>query len=123
MPHPAPDSEATDFRAASELRRAKGARFPRWAGRLAATDRSRIRDTAEIRSLPVPPVAWTLLPVAVRPAVIHAVAHCDYAQPGAPLTIPLFDHRLEIPSFATGSLAASFTSWAGSSTRAAASRE
>jgi predicted HTH transcriptional regulator len=39
---------------------------------------------------------WTLPPVAVREAVVNAVAHADYAQRGAPLRVALFDDRLEV---------------------------
>ena len=39
---------------------------------------------------------WSLPPVAVREAVINAVAHCDYAQAGAPIRLALFDDRLEV---------------------------
>ncbi|HXH06168.1 MAG TPA: helix-turn-helix domain-containing protein [Vicinamibacterales bacterium] len=90
------------------------------AGRFRGTDRSRILDRAEIRSHPVRAIEeaiafvqkhslhgaeigavrrkerWSLPPVAVREAVINAVAHADYAQRGAPLRIAIFDDRLEI---------------------------
>lgn len=39
---------------------------------------------------------WSLPPVAVREAVVNAVAHCDYAQKGAPIRLALFDNRLEV---------------------------
>ncbi len=39
---------------------------------------------------------WTLPPVAIREAVINAVAHADYAQRGAPLRVSIFDDRLEV---------------------------
>lgn len=39
---------------------------------------------------------WNLPPVAVRDAMINAVAHADYAQRGAPIRISIFDDRLEI---------------------------
>ena len=35
-------------------------------------------------------------PVAVREALVNAVAHTDYAQPGAPIRVALFDDRLEV---------------------------
>jgi predicted HTH transcriptional regulator len=38
----------------------------------------------------------SLPPVAVREAVINAVAHCDYSQAGAPIRVALFDDRLEV---------------------------
>jgi len=90
------------------------------AGRFRGTDRSRILDRTEIRSHPVRAIEeaiafvqkhglhgaeigavrrreqWSLPPVAVREAVINAVAHADYAQRGAPLRIAIFDDRLEV---------------------------
>ena len=90
------------------------------AGRFAGTDKSRIVDRAEIHSYPavaveeaiafvqkhslhgaeIGPVRrkerWNLPPVAVREAVINAVAHTDYAQRGAPLRLSIFDDRLEV---------------------------
>ena len=39
---------------------------------------------------------WNLPPVAVREAMINAVAHADYAQRSAPLRVSIFDDRLEI---------------------------
>ncbi len=98
-------------------------RFPdAWlhAGRFTGTDRSHIVDRVEIRSLPVRAVdeaiafvekhtmhgadigrmrrreRWSLPPIAVREAIINAVAHTDYAQRGAPLRLAIFDDRLEI---------------------------
>lgn len=89
-------------------------------GRFLGTDRSRIVDRDEIRSASVRAVEeaiafvqkhqlhgaeigavrrrerWSLPPVAVREAVINAVAHADYAQRGAPLRIAIFDDRLEV---------------------------
>jgi predicted HTH transcriptional regulator len=158
QPMPGLDSEALDFRAASEsfapvrrLGRAdletlrlvtadQGRKVPTvggmllfgldrerhfpdaWiqAGRFRGTDKSRIDDRAEIRSLPVRAIEealafvqkhalhgaeigavhrrerWNLPPVAVREAVINAVAHADYAQRGAPLRVSIFDDRLEV---------------------------
>jgi predicted HTH transcriptional regulator len=90
------------------------------AGRFAGTDRSRILDHVEIRSYPDRAIEeaiafvqkhslhgaeigavrrqerWNLPPVAVREAVINAVAHTDYAQRGAPLRISIFDDRMEV---------------------------
>lgn len=90
------------------------------AGRFNGTNKSRIADQREIRSLPVRAIEeaiafvekhstrqveigkvrrkerWNLPPVAVREAVINAVAHTDYAQRGAPIRISIFDDRLEI---------------------------
>ncbi len=160
QPMPDLDSEALDFRAASEsfagvrklvrrdlatLRlvtdhqgrmvptvggmllfgRDRDRQFPdAWiqVGRFAGADRSRILDSAEIRSLPVRAIEeaiafvekhslrgaeigrvrrkerWNLPPVAVREAVINAVAHADYAQSGAPIRVAIFDDRLEVES-------------------------
>jgi ATP-dependent DNA helicase RecG len=90
------------------------------AGRFAGTDRSRIVDRTEIRSLPASAIEdaigfvqkhalhgaeigsvrrrerWNLPPAAVREAVINAIAHADYAQRGAPVRVSIFDDRLEI---------------------------
>ncbi len=90
------------------------------AGLFEGKDRSRILDTAEIRSLPIRAVEetmtfikrntprrtiigevrrtdhWTYPPTAVREAVINAIVHADYSQRGAPLRISLFSDRLEI---------------------------
>ena len=152
------DSEALDFRAASELfapiralRRAdletlrlitvhQGRKAPTvggmllfgkdrerhfpdaWiqAGRFEGTNKSRITDRVEIRSHLVQAVEeaiafvqkhalhgaeigavrrterWNLPPVAVREAVVNAVAHADYAQRGAPIRVAIFDDRLEV---------------------------
>jgi predicted HTH transcriptional regulator len=89
-------------------------------GRFGGLDKSRIVDHAEIRALPVDAIAeaiafverhatrgadigrlrrterWNLPPVAVREAMINAVAHADYAQQGAPIRVSIFDDRLEI---------------------------
>lgn len=89
-------------------------------GRFDGIDKSRIIDRAEFRGLPVDAIEeaiafiekhslysadigrvrrtdrWNLPPVAVREAVINAVAHADYAQRGAPIRISIFDDRLEI---------------------------
>ena len=89
-------------------------------GRFAGTDKSRILDRAEIRSIPVRAVdeamafvqkhafqsaefgavrridTWNLPPEAVREAVINAVVHTDFAQRGAPIRISIFDDRLEV---------------------------
>ncbi len=158
QPMPELDSEALDFRAASEsfaairhLRRADletlrlvtpyhGHAVPTvggmllfgkdrlrffpdaWiqAGRFQGTDRSRIMDGTEIRSLPVVAIEeaiafiqkhalhgaeittirrrerWNLPPLAVREAIINAVTHADYSQHGAPIRIAIFADRLEV---------------------------
>jgi ATP-dependent DNA helicase RecG len=102
---------------------ARLARFPdAWiqAGRFAGRDRRRILDSTEVRSyLPaaaeeaivflqkhmtreavIGPVKrsdlWTVPFVAVREAIMNAIVHADYAQPGAPIRVALFDDRLEI---------------------------
>ena len=42
------------------------------------------------RDLPAVP------PVALREAIVNAVAHADYAQRGAPIRVAVFDDRIEI---------------------------
>lgn len=158
QPMPDLDSEALDFRAASEsfaavrklsrsdletLRlltihqgrkvptvggmllfgRDRDRHFPdAWiqAGRFGGTDKSRIIDSAEIRSYPVLAIEeaiaflhkhllhgaeigtvrrrerWNLPPLAVREAIINAVTHADYAQSGAPIRVSIFADRLEV---------------------------
>lgn len=90
------------------------------AGRFEGPDRSRILDSAEIKSLPVPAVEetiafvrrnisreavigavrrvdrWTFPPAALREAVVNAVVHTDYSQRGGPIRIAIFDDRLEV---------------------------
>lgn len=90
------------------------------AGRFDGKDKTRIADQLEIRSYPVQAIEaaiafiqkhsqhgvqigavrrkelWSLPPVAVREAIINAVAHADYAQRGAPVRISIFDDRLEV---------------------------
>jgi ATP-dependent DNA helicase RecG len=90
------------------------------AGRFAGNDRRRILDSTEARSyLPgaVEEVIlflrkhmtreavigavkrtdhWTFPVVAIREAIMNAIVHADYAQPGAPIRIALFDDRLEV---------------------------
>ncbi len=158
QPMPELDSEALDFRAASELfapvrvlRRGdmetlrlmivhQGRKVPTvggvllfgkdreqyfpdaWiqAGRFDGIDKSRITDRVEIRSHLVQAAEeaiafvqkhtlhgaeigavrraerWNLPPIAVREAVVNAVAHADYAQRGAPIRVAIFDDRLEV---------------------------
>lgn len=91
-------------------------------GYFAGTDKTRILDHAELTLHPVAAIEaaiafiqrhmqrsadigavrrtdrWTLPPIAVREAVINAVAHADYAQRGAPIRMALYDDRLEIES-------------------------
>ena len=89
-------------------------------GRFAGDDRRRLLDSKEIRSY-LPEAAeetiaflqkhmareavigtvkrtdyWTYPVVAVREAIMNAIVHADYAQPGAPIRVALFDNRLEI---------------------------
>ncbi len=90
------------------------------AGRFSGRDKAKIVDGAEFRGAPVAAIdaaiafiekhslhgaeigkvrrmeRWSLPPVAVREAVINAVAHADYAQRGAPIRVSIFDDRLEI---------------------------
>lgn len=90
------------------------------AGRFEGTDRRRILDSAEIRSLPVPAVEetinfvrrnisreavieavrrvdrWAFPAAALREAVVNAVVHADYSQRGGPIRVAIFDDRLEV---------------------------
>ncbi len=90
------------------------------AGRFSGTDRSRIADQAEWKDSLLAGIEaaigfvekhsthgaqvgrlrrqerWSLPPVAVREAVINAVAHSDYSQSGAPIRVALYDDRLEV---------------------------
>ena len=90
------------------------------AGRFGGTDKAVILDHADIRTPLVGAVdqavafvekhalhgvaigrvrrreRWNLPPVAVREAVVNAVAHADYAQRGAPIRVAIFDDRLEV---------------------------
>lgn len=103
----------------------RGRYFPdAWiqAGRFDGTTKARIIDQAEIHAYPTRAVEeaiafvhkhllrgvdigevrrqerWSLPPVAVREAIINAVAHADYSQLGAPIRVSMFDDRLEIES-------------------------
>ncbi len=90
------------------------------AGRFLGSERSRILDTLEIRSLLPQAVEdglafvqrsvareavvtgarraerWTYPLVAVREALVNAVVHADYSQQGAPIRISIFDDRMEV---------------------------
>lgn len=92
------------------------------AGRFRGRDKAHIADRAEIHSFPVQAIEeaiafvqkhalhgaeigdvrrrerWSLPPIAVREAVVNAVAHADYAQRGAPIRLSIFDDRLEVES-------------------------
>ncbi len=103
----------------------RAAHFPdAWiqVGRFAGVNKARIADHAELRELPVLAIEqaiqfiekhsthgaeigrvrrkerWNLPPLAVREALINAVAHADYSQRGAPIRVSLFDDRIEIES-------------------------
>ena len=92
------------------------------AGRFAGTDKSNITDQAALRmplaetipaavafierhmatGIEIGPVRsaprWEIPPIAVREALVNAVAHTDYSQRGAPIRVSVFDDRLEIES-------------------------
>jgi ATP-dependent DNA helicase RecG len=98
-------------------------RFPdAWiqAGRFAGTNRARLLDSVEIRSL-LPRAAedaiafahkhltrestiegirreerWSVPLVAIREGIMNAIVHADYAQQGAPIRLSIFDDRIEI---------------------------
>lgn len=89
-------------------------------GRFRGTDRARIEDHAELKGPLLKAIEdalafiekhsthgarigrlrrtehWSLPPMAVREALINAVAHCDYSQNGAPIRVAVFDDRLEV---------------------------
>jgi len=98
-------------------------RFPdAWiqAGRFAGTDRTYIQDHIELTNLLPSAIEevmefvrkhderhaafhgvrrvdqWHYPPSAVREAIVNAVVHADYSQPGAPIRISIFDDRMEI---------------------------
>jgi ATP-dependent DNA helicase RecG len=90
------------------------------AGRFKGNDKKDIIDSQEIRSYPVTAIndaikfvqkhlmqaieiraikrteKWSIPLVALREALINAVAHADYAQRGSPIRIAIFDNRIEI---------------------------
>ena len=49
-------------------------------------------EIGPIRSAP----RWEIPPLAVREALVNAVAHADYSQRGAPIRVSVFDDRLEV---------------------------
>lgn len=89
-------------------------------GRFSGTDRARIADHAELKGPLLKAIEealafvekhsthgvqigrlqrrerWSLPPMAVREALINAVAHSDYSQGGAPIRVALFDDRMEV---------------------------
>lgn len=91
-------------------------------GRFAGTNKTRIVDSAEFRTPLVQAIEaavafvekhslrhadigrlrrtdrWSIPPLAVREALVNAVAHADYAQRGAPIRVSIFDDRLEVES-------------------------
>ena len=90
------------------------------AGRFGGTDKARILDQSAIRmhladtvpaamafverhlasDLAIGPVRsepqWQVPPVAIREALVNAVAHADYSQRGAPIRVAVFDDRVEV---------------------------
>lgn len=90
------------------------------AGRFQGRDKTHISDRIDIRLYPVQAIEeaivfvqkhalrgaeigevrrrdiWSLPPVAVREAIINAVAHADYSQLGGPIRVSIFDDRLEV---------------------------
>ena len=90
------------------------------AGRFKGTDRARITDHMNFKGPLLTAIAdavgfvekhttrgatigrtrridrWSLPPVAVREAIVNAVAHADYSQRGAPIRLAIYDDRLEI---------------------------
>ena len=91
------DSEALDFRAASE--------FFAPVRKLKRAALETLRLMVKHQGRKVPTVGgmllfgkerWNLPPVAVREAIVNAVAHADYAQHGAPIRVSIFDDRLEV---------------------------
>ena len=49
-------------------------------------------DIGPVRSAP----RWSIPVLAVREALVNAVAHADYSQRGAPIRVSVFDDRLEV---------------------------
>ncbi len=101
----------------------RGKYFPdAWiqAGRFKGSDKQEIMDSQEFHSYPVIAVSeaisfiqkhlmqaveikgvrrsekWSVPIIAIREAVINAVAHADYAQRGSPIRIAIFNNRIEI---------------------------
>ena len=92
------------------------------AGRFRGTDRSQIADQRDLRGHAPALVEratefvvehlscgahiagtrrqdlWNVPPVAVREAIVNAVAHADYAQRGGPMRVAVFADRVEVES-------------------------
>ena len=90
------------------------------AGRFQGNDKSRILDRADLKmpladtvaaavafvekhamqAVEIGPVhsrpRWSVPTVAIREALVNAVAHADYSQRGAPIRLAMFDDRLEV---------------------------
>ena len=90
------------------------------AGRFAGVDKATIVDHLDIKTPPAQAVEdavgfvqkhalhgitidqvrrtehWSVPIVAIREAIINAVAHADYSQRGAPIRLAIFDDRIEI---------------------------
>jgi predicted HTH transcriptional regulator len=79
------DSEALDFRVASEL--------------FVPVRKLKRADLETLRLLTIHQgrkERWNLPSVAMREAIINAAAHADYAHRGAPIRLSIFDDRLEM---------------------------
>jgi predicted HTH transcriptional regulator len=88
------DSEAVDFRAASESFlpvRKLARRDLETLGLMTAHQGAEIGAVRRKER-------WSLPPVAVREAIVNAVVHADYAQRGAPIRVSVFHDRLEVES-------------------------
>ena len=117
QPMPDLDSEAVDFRAASEsfapVRKFRRADLEtlrlvtshQWrtvptVGCILLFGHDRKLHKHSLRGAEIGPVRrtdlWSIPPVAVCEAVINAVAHADYRQRGAPIRVAIFDDRLEV---------------------------
>jgi len=91
-------------------------------GRFAGRDKTLIDDRAELRDYPALAIEQAIAfverntgvraeisrlrrndvrdvpPAALREALVNAVVHADYSQPGAPIRVAVFDDRVEIES-------------------------
>jgi len=90
------------------------------AGRFRGTDRATIADHIDLKGSLLAAIAdavgfvekhatrgatigrtkrvdrWSFPPLAVREAIVNAVAHADYSQAGAPIRLAIYDDRIEI---------------------------